>query len=113
MTCVSSTAFSININGEFHGFFKGCRGIRQGDPMSPYLFTLVMEVLLLMINRLIQNEGTFEFNPGCREHRITNLCFADDLILFSHGDYNSVKIIRDSLEEFKRCSGLIPSIPKM
>ncbi|GKB85854.1 RNA-directed DNA polymerase, eukaryota, reverse transcriptase zinc-binding domain protein [Tanacetum coccineum] len=42
-----------HVNGESHGFFKGGRGLRQGDPISPYLFTIVMEVFTLMMRRNI------------------------------------------------------------
>ncbi|XP_071699771.1 uncharacterized protein [Rutidosis leptorrhynchoides] len=54
----------------------------------------------------------FNYHPKCESQSIINLCFADDLFIFSHADMTSVKVIFDALEEFKNCSGLTPSIPK-
>nr|GEU30618.1 hypothetical protein [Tanacetum cinerariifolium] len=45
MECVTSTSYSICVNGSLHGYFKGKWGLREGDPLSSYLFTLVMELM--------------------------------------------------------------------
>ncbi|GKF67544.1 putative RNA-directed DNA polymerase, eukaryota, reverse transcriptase zinc-binding domain protein, partial [Tanacetum coccineum] len=62
MECVTSTSFSISINGYLHGFFKGKRGLRQGDPMSLYLFMLIMEVLTLMLYRRVKILNSFTYH---------------------------------------------------
>ncbi|GKD55523.1 hypothetical protein Tco_1288910, partial [Tanacetum coccineum] len=102
----------FSINGYLHGYFKGERGLRHGDPMSPYLFTLVMEVLILMLHQRARESNSFTYHRYCSKLNIINLCFADDLFLFAHGDVNSARVIMDSLEEFKNASGLTFSLPK-
>ncbi|KAL0405879.1 UNVERIFIED_CONTAM: LINE-1 retrotransposable element O protein [Sesamum latifolium] len=60
--CVTTPTFSICVNGAAHGFFKGARGLRQGDPMSPYLFVLVMEVLRLILLQMMEQEPAFWYH---------------------------------------------------
>ncbi|KAK4383839.1 hypothetical protein Sango_3114300 [Sesamum angolense] len=104
--CVTTPMFSVCINGNPHGFFKGSRGLRQGNPMSPFLFVMIMEVLQLMLLQLIdQNEG-FSFHWRCKELGLFQLCFADDLLLFCKADVASVQVFRNALDEFAKLSGL-------
>ncbi|GKF10113.1 putative reverse transcriptase domain, reverse transcriptase zinc-binding domain protein, partial [Tanacetum coccineum] len=112
MECVTSTSFSLSINGLLHGYFKGQRGLHQGDPMSPYLFTLIMEILTLMLQCRVREDDSFTYHRYCDKLDIINLYFADDLFLFAHWDAASAQVIMGALHEFKLASGLTPSLPK-
>nr|GEU72415.1 hypothetical protein [Tanacetum cinerariifolium] len=82
MECVTFTSFSLSINGYLHGYFKGKRGLHQGDPMSPYLFTLVMEVFTLMLKRRDRDSNCFTYHRYCSKLNIINLCFDDASFFF-------------------------------
>ncbi|GJZ36316.1 hypothetical protein Tco_0582507 [Tanacetum coccineum] len=71
-----------------------------------------MEVLTLILKRRVRLSDTFRFHNHCEELQIINVYFANDLFIFARGDVESVGVIMDSLDEFKRSSGLVPSIPK-
>ncbi|GJY48856.1 RNA-directed DNA polymerase, eukaryota, reverse transcriptase zinc-binding domain protein [Tanacetum coccineum] len=106
MVCVSTTKFSININGEREGYFSGGRGLRQGDPMSPYLFTLVMEVFNLIMRKNISGNKNFKYHHRCKKLEITHLSFDDDLLVFCHS------VIKEALEEFSSYSRLKANMHK-
>ncbi|GFY84194.1 hypothetical protein Acr_03g0009680 [Actinidia rufa] len=98
-------------NGAMHGFFKGQRGLRQGDPLSPYLFVICLEYLSRGLGQL-KNNADFNFHPKCGGLKITHLAFADDLVLLSRGDPKSVYLLMQNLSHFGECSGLKVSISK-
>lgn len=105
MVCVSTPSYSISLNGNVHGFFKGHKGLRQGDPLSPFLFVLCLEYLSRLL-KVATNDSEFNHHPRCAQLKITHLAFADDLILVSRGDPASVKILMDCLHNFGNKSGL-------
>ncbi|GJS30217.1 RNA-directed DNA polymerase, eukaryota, reverse transcriptase zinc-binding domain protein [Tanacetum coccineum] len=112
MTCISTPKFTICVNGERYGYFKGGRGLRQGDPISLYIFTMVMEILNLIVKNKIRKDNTFKYHFGCTQLKMTHLCFANDLIMLSHGDKLSVTVLRNALNKVSVVSGLYLNLNK-
>ncbi|KAL0454000.1 UNVERIFIED_CONTAM: LINE-1 reverse transcriptase [Sesamum latifolium] len=110
--CITSAHFSMYLNGDIHGYFAGARGLRQGDPMSPYLFVLVMEVLQMIIQQFIDQDEGFTYHWKCGNMGLFQLCFADDLLLLCHADVPLVNVFRRGLEMFATLSGLIANPQK-
>lgn len=99
----------MKLNGVIHGYFKGTKGIRQGDPISPYIFTLCMNVLSCLLNK---TPDAFKFHWRCKDLRLYHLSFADDVLFFAHGSRDSVAHIMDCIAIFSTRSGLHPIIHK-
>ncbi|XP_074298290.1 uncharacterized protein LOC141629139 [Silene latifolia] len=111
MQCITTTSFSISLNGEMFGFFPGKRGLRQGDPLSPLIFTLCMEYLTRTL-KYAAARYDFAFHPMCKEMGLTNLMFADDVLMFSKGDAKSMMLLLRSFSTFSRPTGLKISAAK-
>ena len=74
MVCVTIAKFTVCLNGERRGYFPSRRGLRQGDPISPYLLTIVMEIFTRMMKKNTQQNGDFKYHKGCKEIQLTHLC---------------------------------------
>ncbi|XP_074319805.1 secreted RxLR effector protein 78-like [Silene latifolia] len=99
LQCITTTTFSLSINGEMCGYFQGKRGLRQGDPLSPLIFTFCMEYLTRTL-QYASSKSEFKFHPMCKKQRLTSLMFADDVMLFSKGDANSMMLLLQSFATF-------------
>ncbi|GJR88455.1 putative RNA-directed DNA polymerase [Tanacetum coccineum] len=76
-----------------------------------FLRQLLMGIIVAILKKILNNSN-FKFHWKCEKVSLTHLCFADDLMIFSHGDLNSVKVFKSALDEFSRISGLKPSMEK-
>ena len=84
-TYVTSVRFSVRVDGSPEGFFGSSRGLRQGDPLSPLLFLLIMEVLSRLLKKTEECNLFRGFHVGEVNTvgvRISHLLFADDLSYF-------------------------------
>jgi hypothetical protein len=103
--CVSSVSFSILINGSPFGNFAPSRGLRQGDPLSPFLFILGTEVL----SRLFHKQESIGLLQGIQIAKscppINHLLFVDDLIVFVKATSTEAIVISSCLHKYWAWSG--------
>ncbi|KAL0429071.1 UNVERIFIED_CONTAM: LINE-1 retrotransposable element O protein [Sesamum radiatum] len=105
MLCVSSVKYSFVLNGIRFGSITPQRGLRQGDPLSPYLFLLCTESLC----SLFRNAEVKDVIPGvavCRgAPKISHLLFADGTMVFCPANPEIVNQVRRILEVYRKASG--------
>ena len=104
--CICTPSFSILINGSLASLFTSNCGICQGDPISPFLFILVTNVLSrLFLQR--DAEGSLQGIKIARNcPLISHLMFVDDLVVFSLARHNELTAVQSCLSQFQTWSGL-------
>lgn len=105
MESVTSVEFTVYANGEARAKVSPQRGLRQGDPLSPYLFLLVKDVLSKLIHREVNggNLAGLHINRNCPT--LSHIFFADDAMLFLKAELKGCRVIMDVLEEYGTASG--------
>ncbi|KAH9670623.1 putative ribonuclease H protein [Citrus sinensis] len=104
MACITSATMRVLWNGEASEEFVPSRGIRQGDPLSPYIFVLCVERLSHGINRAVTAGDWRPIRLARRGTPLTHLFFADDLLLLAEADIEQAGVINMVLNNFCQSS---------
>jgi len=112
--CISSARHSVLVNGSPAGFFNSSRGLKQGDPLSPLLFIVVMEALSKMLSGAVDSGRLSCFSVGSRPPviNISHLLFADDILVFCEANPDHLRFLRVLLVCFEAVFGLKVNLAK-
>ncbi|KAL8480022.1 hypothetical protein ACS0TY_026816 [Phlomoides rotata] len=106
MECVKTASTNVLINGSPCGEFKMKRGLRQGDPISHFLYLIIAEGLNLLIRKATE-EGLLKVTEiGTQGIHISHLQYADDTIFLCDGGIENLVIIKRILQLFELASDL-------
>lgn len=112
MKCVQTVSYSVMINGEATGNIKPSRGLRQGDPLSPFLFLICAEGF----SSLIQAEEKIDrircITVNSLAVPISHVFFADDSVLFCWATETEAQNVKELLMKYARGSGQFVNMEK-
>ena len=105
MHCVTTVTYSILVNGEPQGFIRPSKGLRQGDPLYPFLFLFCAEDLNALISKAASDGDTRGYSICRAGLRIYHLFFADDCLLFCKATPTECAHIQRILAWYEAASG--------
>nr|DAD35521.1 TPA_asm: hypothetical protein HUJ06_006161 [Nelumbo nucifera] len=107
-SCISSVEFAFKINGTQRGKVKPCRGIRQGDPLPPYIFILAVQALSLIIQDSVQNGRLHPLRFKRSGMSISHMFYTDDCLLFLKANIqNALQIKKKTRNTLKSWGNLL------
>lgn len=105
MSCVRSPCFSVLVNGTPTDWFVSNKGLRQGDPLAPYLFIIAIEALIRKVKAAVGSGDITPVKVARGAEGIAQLNFADDCLLLFRASLPEAHHIRDILKNFCLQSG--------
>ncbi|MDV3166697.1 MAG: reverse transcriptase family protein, partial ['Waltheria sp.' little leaf phytoplasma] len=105
MACVTSVQYAVLLNGAPTSKFTPGRGLRQGDPLSPYLFILCVEGFAALLEKAKREGKLAGVAASEGAPRVSHLFFADDSLLFMQATKDDCLVVRDILKCYEMASG--------
>jgi len=105
MKCVKSVSYSVLVNGVPYGNILPSRGLRQGDPLSPYLFLIAAEGLSSLLSRAALDNRLTGVSIFVGGYRLSHLFFPDDSLLFCRATAEEWENLSLVLKLYERASG--------
>ncbi|GAU25702.1 hypothetical protein TSUD_216310 [Trifolium subterraneum] len=112
MLCVEIVDYSVIVNGHKVGPVVPDRGLRQGDPLSPYLFIICAEGLSALIRQAEARKGLHGIKICRNAPTISHLLFADDCFLFFKATINEATVLKNILDVYEVASGQAINLQK-
>ncbi|KAF7832087.1 uncharacterized protein G2W53_014420 [Senna tora] len=106
LQCVTTTSMRVKINGELTEWFTTAAGLRQGDPLSPYLYVLCTNVLSNYLIRAQDEKSIRGLKISHNAPSVNHLMYTDDILLFFRADRKNLESVSKLLSQFEDMSGL-------
>ena len=104
MRCVTSVTYAVRINGQPYGKIHPSRGLRQGDPLSPYLFLIFAKGLSALLHQAIQRKKLIGVAASIKGPKISYLLLVDDNLIFGRATREEAAEIQRLLQVYEASS---------
>ncbi|KAG0500607.1 hypothetical protein HPP92_000679 [Vanilla planifolia] len=109
--CIQSPSFGVLVNGVRLPWVQAHRGLRQGCPLSPYLYVIASEFLSALMHEY-ETKQLLGFRPGQHAPMVSHLLYADDVLIYGHATRKAARSIRSVTQRFSKAAGLLINFSK-